>query len=100
MDKNQTTLKNLFIELLKKLNNSTKFPREDIEVNYNKVQPFLDLLYTIDDFPVDHSDEDIYSFTNSERKHFDKYHLEDIANLTIEYINKIQIMILKSPQKL
>ena len=90
MDNDQATLKNLLIELLEKLNDGVKFSWEDIEVSYNEVQPFLDLLYTIDDFPLDNdSDQDIYSFTKSERKAFDKYHIQDIANAVIDYKTNI-----------
>lgn len=50
---NRVVLKNLLIELLEKLNNDEKFSQEGIEVNYNQIQPFIDLLYTVDDFPLD-----------------------------------------------
>ena len=74
-----------FINFLEKLNNGDKFSREDIEANYKQIQPFIDLLYTVDDFPVDHSDEDRYCFIDFKRKHFDKYHIRDIADIVINY---------------
>jgi len=85
----EETFNNSLIELLEKLNDGVKFSREDIEVNYNKIQPIIDLLDTADDFPVDHSDEDIYCFTDFKRKHFDKYHIQDIANSVIDYETNI-----------
>ena len=75
----------ILIDFLEKLNDDNKFSREDIEVNYNQIQPFIDLLYTVDDFPVDHSDENIYRFIDFKRKHFDKYHLQDIVDIVINY---------------
>lgn len=89
MHNNKTTLKSLLIELLEKLNNGVKFSREDIEINYNIIQPSIDLLYTVDDFPVNHSDENIYCFTDFKRKHFDKYHIQDIADAVIDYETNI-----------
>ena len=88
MNNNKIMLENILIDFLEKLNNGDKFLREDIELNYKQIQPFIDILYTIDDFPVDHSDENIYCFINSKRKHFDKYHIKDITNLIIDYVNK------------
>lgn len=79
---------NNFIELLEKLNNGDQFTSEEIELEYKKEKQLIDLLYTIDDFPLDDSDENIYCFINSKRKHFDKYHIEDINNLIIDYVNK------------
>lgn len=85
-DRNE--LKSLFIELLQKLNNGEQFTSEEIELEYEKEKQLIDLLCTIDDFPLDDSDENIYCFINSKRKHFDKYHIEDITNLIIDYVNK------------
>lgn len=85
MNNNQTPLKSLLIELLEKLNNGDEFSRTDIELNYKQVQPFMDLLYTVDDFPVDHSDENVYCFIDFTRKHFDKYHIQDIVKTIMEY---------------
>ena len=84
----RSQLKSLFIELLQKLNNGEQFTSEEIELEYEKEKQLIDLLYTIDDFPLDDSDENIYCFINSKRKHFDKYHIEDITNLIIDYVNK------------
>ena len=77
-------------DFLEKLNNGDKFSREAIEVNYNKIQPSIDLLYTVDDFPVDHEDEDIYCFIDFKRKHFDKYHIQDIADIVINYNKNVE----------
>lgn len=79
---------NNFIELMEELNNGVQLSSEEVELKYENEKRFIDLLYTIDDFPLDDNDENIYCFTNSGRKHFDKYHIEDIANLIIDYINK------------
>ena len=84
----RSQLKSLFIELLQKLNNGEQFTSEEIELEYEKEKQLIDLLCTIDDFPLDDSDENIYCFINSKRKHFDKYHIEDITNLIIDYVNK------------
>lgn len=82
---------NNFIELLEKLNNGDQFTSEEIELEYKKEKQLIDLLYTIEDFPLDDSDENIYCFINSKRKHFDKYHIEDITKLIIDYVNKPNI---------
>ena len=58
----QTVLKNILIDFLEKLNNGDKFSWEDIELNYKQIQPFIDLLYTLEDFPMDDSNDDIYLF--------------------------------------
>ncbi len=79
---------NNFIELLKRLNNGEQFSSDKVELEYEKEKQLIDLLYAIDNFPLDDSDENIYCFTDSKRKHFDKYHIEDIANLIIDYANK------------
>ncbi|MCT7473666.1 hypothetical protein [Aliarcobacter cryaerophilus] len=84
----RSQLKSVFIELLQKLNNGEQFTSEEIELEYEKEKQLIDLLYTIDDFPLYDSDENIYCFINSKRKHFDKYHIEDITNLIIDYVNK------------
>lgn len=87
----RSQLKSLFIELLQKLNNGEQFTSEEIELEYEKEKQLIDLLYTIEDFPLDDSDENIYCFINSKRKHFDKYHIEDITKLIIDYVNKPNI---------
>ena len=79
---------NNFIELLEKLNNSEKVSSNKIELEYKAEKQLINLLYAIDNFPLDDSDENIYCFTDSKRKHFDKYHLGDIASLVIDYVNK------------
>jgi len=80
----------MLIDFLEKLNNGDKFSRDDVEINYSKIQPFIDLLYTVDNFPVDHSDENIYCFIDFKRKHFDKYHIQDIADIVINYNKNIE----------
>ena len=75
----------MLIDFLEKLNNGNKFSRDDVEINYSKIQTFIDLLYTVDDFPVNHEDEDIYCFIDFKRKHFNKYHIQDIADIVINY---------------
>lgn len=45
--------KSILINFLEKLNDGNEFSRNDVESNYSKIQPLIDLLYTIDDFPVD-----------------------------------------------
>ena len=80
----------MLIDFLEKLNNGNKFSRDDVEINYSKIQTFIDLLYTVDDFPVDHSDENIYCFTDFKRKHFDKYHIQDIADIVINYSEDVK----------
>lgn len=79
---------NNLIELLEKLNNGEQVTSEEIELEYEEEKQLIDLLYTIDDFPLDDSNENIYCFINSKRKHFDKYHIENITNLIIDYVNK------------
>lgn len=77
------------VELLTKLNNGDKISHDDIVRDYQQIQHFIDLLYTIEDFPIDTSDENIYCFTKNERKAFDKYHIQNIANVVIDYETNI-----------
>lgn len=90
---NQIILKDLLIELLEKLNDGDKFLQEEIELKYNLIQPFIDLLCTVDDFPIDNCNENIYCFIKRERKIFDKYHIQDIADLVINYHKKKDVSI-------
>ena len=75
----------MLIDFLEKLNNGDKFSMDDVEINYSKIQPFIDSLYTVDDFPIVHSDENIYRFIDFKKKHFNKYHIYDIADTLIKY---------------
>lgn len=88
-DKRQIILKNMLIEFLEKLNNGDEFLPDDVELKYKQIQPFIDLLYTVNNFPVNHRNENVYCFIKSERKAFDKYHIQDIADILIN--NKINI---------
>jgi len=63
---NDTNLKFKLIDFLEKMNTGNKLPIDDIETNYNQLQPLIDLLYTVNDFPVDRSNEDIYCFTKND----------------------------------
>ena len=81
----QTVLKNILIDFLKKLNNGDKFSWEDIELNYKQIQPFIDLLYTLQDFPMDDSNDDIYCFIKSEKETFDKYQIQNIVDIGKDY---------------
>ena len=77
----QTVLKNILIDFFEKLNNGDKFSWEDIELNYKQIQPFIDLLYTLEDFPMDDSNDDIYRFVKSEKQTFDKYQIQNIVDI-------------------
>ena len=57
------TLKDKLIDFLQKLNDGKKILLSDIEDKYKKV---IDLLYTVENFPVDNSDDNIYCFTKSD----------------------------------
>lgn len=85
-DKHQTILKNILINFLEKLNNGDKLSWEDIELNYKQIQPFIDLLYTIEDFPMDDSNDDIYRFVKSEKETFDKYQIQNIVDIGKDYL--------------
>jgi len=78
-------LKFMLIEFLEKLNDGGKYSIEIIETDYSKIKAFIDLLYTVDGFPTNHNNEDIYCFIDSQRKHFNKYHIHDIADIVINY---------------
>jgi len=80
----------MLINLLGKLNSGTKFSRENIKVNYDQIQSYIDLLYTVDDFPLNHEDEDIYCFIDFKRKHFEKYHIKNIADIVIDYNKNVK----------
>ena len=85
-DKRQIILKNILIDFFEKLNNGNKFSWEDIELNYKQIQPFIDLLYTIEDFPMDDSNDDIYRFVKSEKETFDKYQIQNIVDIGKDYL--------------
>lgn len=89
-DKTQKKLTNLLVELLNHLNNGEKFSREEIELTYNEVKPFLESLSEVDDFPIVLIDGNIYCFTNFTRKHFDKYHIQNIAEIVINYKTNVK----------
>lgn len=82
---NKTIVENILINFLEKLNNGDKFSREDIELNHKQIQPFIEVLDTIDDFPFDMSNHEIYCFIAGERKNFDKYHILDIVETIMAY---------------
>lgn len=82
---NKNILENMLINFLKKLNNGDKFSREDIELQHKQIQPFIEVLDAIDSFPFDMNNHEIYCFKSSERKTFDKYHIQDIVKSIMEY---------------
>jgi|GEM_PF-1269702 len=81
----KTIIKNMLIDFLEKLNNGNRFSREDIERDYAKIQQFIDPLYTVDNFPVNDEDDNVYCFIDTKRKHFDKYHIQSIAEAIMDY---------------
>lgn len=77
---------NLLIELLEKLNNGEKISNEDIESQDNRLKQCIYNLDDIEDFPFDRNrDNEFYYFTKNTRKTFDKYHIQDIAKIIMEY---------------
>lgn len=75
----------LLIKFLEKLNNGEKLTRNNIEQHYSDINAFIERLDSIDGFPFDTSDEDIYCFEMSKRKSFDKYHFQDIMKAILDY---------------
>ena len=103
--KERSDLKSRFIELLKKLNNGEQISFEDVEQNYLDIKEYLEKLDYIDEFPFDRDYSDcIYCFKklNTDRRIFDKYHIEDIVKIITEfkenenYISDIQNIINES----
>lgn len=93
----QSAIKVLLVKLLEKLNEGEIFSQEDIKVDYYQIQPLIDLLYTVEDFPFDNSDENIYCFIKRETKIFDKYNIDDIAKIILEYKNEENTISSSSP---
>lgn len=79
----------MLIEFLEKLNNGEKISYDDMELNFSQIKASIDdILYSIDDFPVDNSNDQIYSFIKNEKKFFDKYQIQNISDVILEYMIK------------
>ena len=89
MQIDKVKLKNMLMEFLEKLNNGEKISYDDMELNFSQIKSSIDdILYSIDDFPVDNSNDQIYSFIENEKKFFDKYEIQDISDVILEYMIK------------
>ena len=74
---------------MKKLNNGEKITYDEMELKFSQIKNFVDdILYSINDFPVDNSNDQIYSFIENEKKFFDKYEIQDITAIILEYMIK------------
>ena len=78
-------LETTLLEFLMKLNNGLEFSRNDINLHYQHIQQYIEILNSINDFPFDMYDDNIYCFIKSERSTFDTYHIRDIVKTIIEY---------------
>ena len=86
MQVDKEVLKNMIIEFLEKLNTGGKITYNEMELKFSGIKAFIDdILYSIDDFPVDNHDDQIYCFREHEKKFFDKYEVQDIADAILEY---------------
>lgn len=89
MQIDKEVLKNMIIEFLEKLNNGEKITYDEMELKFSQIKNFVDdILYSINDFPVDNSNDQIYSFVENEKKFFDKYEIQDITAAILEYMIK------------
>lgn len=79
----------MIMEFLEKLNNGEKITYDEMELKFSQIKNFVDdILYSINDFPVDNSNDQIYSFIENEKKFFDKYEIQDITAIILEYMIK------------
>lgn len=79
----------MIMEFLEKLNNGEKITYDEMELKFSQIKNFVDdILYSINDFPVDNSNDQIYSFIENEKKFFDKYEIQDITAIILEYLIK------------
>jgi hypothetical protein len=89
MQVDKKVLKDMIMEFLEKLNNGEKITYDEMELKFSQIKNFVDdILYSINDFPVDNSNDQIYSFIENEKKFFDKYEIQDITAIILEYMIK------------
>lgn len=68
MQVDKKVLKDMIMEFLEKLNNGEKITYDEMELKFSQIKNFVDdILYSINDFPVDNSNDQIYSFIENEK---------------------------------
>ena len=82
---NKLFLKSELEKVLNKLNDGNKIFTHDIEKKDLEVYFYIDILYQVDNFPFDNTNENIYAFVNSTKNIFTKYQIQDIVIILIKY---------------
>ena len=89
---NQTKLKNSIIKFLNKLNDGNKISIHELNQNHKEISKYIYKFEIFDDFQIRCKDSILYCTQNDSRKTFDKYDIENIADLLLESDNnKIDI---------
>ncbi len=88
----QTKLKNAITEFLNMLNDGNKITISELNQNHKDIKDYIYKLGVIDNFPISYENETIFCTIIDSRKTFDKYHIEDIVDVLLEFKNnKINI---------
>lgn len=84
---NQTKLKNSIIKFLNKLNDGNKISIHELNQNHKEISEYIHKLGEIDNFPIINKNGILYFKKNDLRKTFNKYHIEDIVDILLEFKN-------------
>ena len=88
----QKNLRNLIIEFLNMLNDGNTVTLNELNQNHKEISKYIYKFEIFDDFQIRCRDSILYCTQNDSRKTLDKYDIENIADLLLEYDNdKIDI---------
>lgn len=83
---NNVNLKDMIVKFLEELNNGKSIKHNEIEIDYKPIKHLIERLVQIKNSPYEENYSG-YSFIKGKRKTFEKYHIEDIANILIDREN-------------
>lgn len=76
----------MIVKFLEELNNGKSIKHNEIEIDYKPIKHLIERLVQIKNSPYEENYSG-YSFIKGKRKTFEKYHIEDIANILIDREN-------------